>query len=125
MINVKIINNASGLQTHGAKFDSTELANQWIDSQAAKGDRCAWGKPARSEEIRDEEGNLLEVIEHEAEYTVVIEDISTQVQQEEANRAAREYLASTDWYVVRFMETGVEIPEEVSQARQDAREVIS
>ena len=31
------------------------------------------------------------------------------------------YLASTDWYVTRKAETGVEIPEEVSRLRAEAR----
>lgn len=35
------------------------------------------------------------------------------------------YLDSTDWYVVRFSEKGVEIPEDVSGQRQAAREEIS
>lgn len=35
------------------------------------------------------------------------------------------YLSSTDWYAVRYAETGVEIPEDVKQQRQSAREEIS
>lgn len=35
------------------------------------------------------------------------------------------YLASTDWYATRYAETGVEIPEDVKQQRQSAREEIS
>lgn len=35
------------------------------------------------------------------------------------------YLADTDWYAVRYAETGVEIPEEVKTKRQEAREEIS
>lgn len=35
------------------------------------------------------------------------------------------YLSITDWYAVRFSETGVEIPEEVRQQRQSARDEIS
>ena len=31
------------------------------------------------------------------------------------------YLASTDWYITRKAETGVEIPEEVSRLRAEAR----
>lgn len=31
------------------------------------------------------------------------------------------YLASTDWYVVRFVETGVAIPSEITQLRAQAR----
>lgn len=35
------------------------------------------------------------------------------------------YLNATDWYAVRFAETGAEIPEEIKAARQSAREEIS
>ena len=44
--------------------------------------------------------------------------------QEEINAEAHAYLASTDWYVVRFAETGVVIPADVAAARQAARERI-
>lgn len=44
--------------------------------------------------------------------------------QAQANAEARAYLAGTDWYVVRFAETGVAIPAEISAARQAARESI-
>ena len=35
------------------------------------------------------------------------------------------YLSSTDWYAVRFAETGKAIPEDVILARQSARDKIS
>lgn len=35
------------------------------------------------------------------------------------------YLAATDWYTIRFVETGVEIPDEIKAERQSAREEIS
>lgn len=35
------------------------------------------------------------------------------------------HLASTDWYAVRYAETGKAVPEEILQKRQDARELIS
>ena len=41
--------------------------------------------------------------------------------QNQKNAEARSYLASTDWYVVRLVETGVEIPEEIRAARENAR----
>lgn len=47
---------------------------------------------------------------------------------EEANNKIAEfqyYLASTDWYVSRNMETGKPIPEEVKKKRAEAREEIS
>jgi hypothetical protein len=40
------------------------------------------------------------------------------------NKAALEYLESTDWYVIRNQETGESIPAEVSRLRQEAREKI-
>ena len=40
------------------------------------------------------------------------------------NRQARAYLASTDWYVVRFTEVGVAVPSEITTARAAARAAI-
>lgn len=44
--------------------------------------------------------------------------------QSQKNAEARAYLLSTDWYVVRFAETGVAIPDEVIAARKSARESV-
>ena len=35
------------------------------------------------------------------------------------------FLSSTDWYVVRFADTGEPVPSEIKQQRQDARDEIS
>lgn len=35
------------------------------------------------------------------------------------------YLKSTDWYAIRYADTGIEIPEEIKQKRQEARLEIS
>ncbi len=40
------------------------------------------------------------------------------------NETAIDYLAKTDWYVVRKVETGLEIPKEVQIARHAARQMI-
>lgn len=45
--------------------------------------------------------------------------------QSTTNATARSYLTSTDWYVVRFAETGVAIPAEIAEARKQARESVS
>lgn len=37
----------------------------------------------------------------------------------------RQYLADTDWYVTRYLETGVVVPEEVTTKRLEARNLIS
>lgn len=44
--------------------------------------------------------------------------------QAQVNQESREYLASTDWYVVRFAETGIAIPQEILDARAAARAAI-
>ena len=43
-------------------------------------------------------------------------------QKQELKRQAHEELLKTDWYVVRFVERGIEIPEEILQQRQAIRE---
>ena len=40
------------------------------------------------------------------------------------NYYSRNYLAETDWYVIRFLETGVPVPADVTQKRQEARAAI-
>lgn len=40
------------------------------------------------------------------------------------NEKARRYLAETDWYVVRFAETGTPIPEDIRAAREAARDSV-
>lgn len=40
------------------------------------------------------------------------------------NEENKKYLSDTDWYVTRLQETGKEIPEEVLQKRQEARDSI-
>jgi hypothetical protein len=44
--------------------------------------------------------------------------------QNQINIQNKEYLSSTDWYVIRKSETGVEIPMEISMAREIARSAI-
>lgn len=39
----------------------------------------------------------------------------------EAKAEALAYLASTDWYIVRFIDSGVEVPQEVKDKRAEAR----
>ncbi len=41
---------------------------------------------------------------------------------EQAKAEARQYLLSTDWYVTRFAETGVAVPEDVTAKRAEARQ---
>ncbi len=45
--------------------------------------------------------------------------------QAELNATSQAYLASTDWYITRHAESGVEVPADVTTARAEAREAIS
>jgi len=76
---------------------------------------------------------------HESTKTFIFEDVETQLSelqiielndyidaqtvnpQTQINFDAIEYLASTDWYAIRFAETGVVIPAEVTTKRAAAR----
>ena len=40
------------------------------------------------------------------------------------NKENQDYLNNTDWYVIRKNETGIDIPEDVTTKRQEAREAI-
>ena len=53
-----------------------------------------------------------------------IDQPSEQEIQAKVNFKALEYLASTDWYVVRLIETGKPIPEDILLAREAARAAI-
>lgn len=59
------------------------------------------------------------------EYTTQIIDITPPPvvidPQEEINLKAKSSLSETDWYVLRFVETGVPIPAEISAERAQAR----
>jgi hypothetical protein len=46
------------------------------------------------------------------------------VPQHDPKAEAQAYLNSTDWYVVRFAETGVPVPAEVTQKRAAARAIL-
>jgi hypothetical protein len=43
----------------------------------------------------------------------------------QASAVARQYLADTDWMVIRAAETGVPVPDEVTAARAAARASVS
>ena len=57
-------------------------------------------------------------------YTKKSEEQLQQIQQNKINQAALDYLNSTDWYVTRFTETAVAIPDEIKIKRQAARDSI-
>jgi hypothetical protein len=116
--------------------------NSWLSdfSDASHYEPC-FGKPERWVLHKDEpmaegydEADVLEEriaddaygvshkeVKLKAEYTIEIEDITAQVEQEKINAEALAYLASTDWMVVRFAENGTPYPEEIKAERAAAR----
>lgn len=67
--------------------------------------------------------NLIAITEAEA-LAITNPPPTPEELQEKTNAEARTYLASTDWYVVRFAETGVAIPDDIMTARKAARESV-
>lgn len=59
-----------------------------------------------------------------AEYSVQIEDISQQWAQDIINKRALDFLESTDWLIIRELDSGIPCPADIKQARQAAREAI-
>lgn len=77
----------------------------------------------------NENNAMLEEIEPEGDvrrFKVVPIPEPTEEELKKARIAElQNYLNETDWYAVRFAETGVEIPNEIREERQSAREEIS
>ena len=104
--------------THEAQFTSQAEVDQWVAQCEAVE---AWGKPERPE--LDEAGQPTGVI-LPAEYTIEIEDVTAQLEQELTNAVALSYLASTDWYVTRQIETGIPVPEDIASKRAEMRAMV-
>lgn len=54
-------------------------------------------------------------------FSLNVQYVITDVTSEYESRDALKYLADTDWYVIREMDNGTPVPENIRQARQDAR----
>lgn len=63
--------------------------------------------PDQAEEILE----YLETVEEDKAITKMIKD----------NTEARNYLHQTDWYIIRHLETGVAVPQEITEGRAEAR----
>lgn len=111
----KVIIKKQGFQTHGAEMEDP---TQWIADCIAQN---LWGLPEREElnEMGEPTGVILP-----AEYTIEIEDITSEVEQQKANAEALAYLASTDWLMIRELEIGKPMPEEIKIKRQEARDKV-
>jgi len=163
MFEVKI-RNIQGIQTHGAEFDTEQEAQSWIDSIVSMNpcpwgiaaqtiQQQVETQPAviESQEMLDENGLSfdppqfqdveispaqyeMQEVELPGSYTVEIVDKTAQVQQEQTNQNAKQFLAESDWKVLRHRDqqdlgiaTSMTAQEfaDLLQQRQMAREAIS
>lgn len=73
----------------------------------------------------DKEHTVDDYVQVDGEYVLTSSDQAIEQRKSERIIELQNYLAATDWYAVRFAETGVEIPDEIKAERQSAREEIS
>lgn len=66
----------------------------------------------------------MQEVELAGDYEVVIEDISSKLEQERINAEALAYLAATDFYIIRELDNGVPCSADIKAERQAARERI-
>ena len=57
-------------------------------------------------------------------YSVQVTDATAELNQKRINLEAKDYLASTDWYIIRELDSGVPTPPEIKTERQLARDRI-
>lgn len=70
---------------------------------------------------------LLDIGNHWGDTQQVVfsqEDLTDQLEQERINKEALEYLAATDYLIIREMDNGIPCPPDIKLARQAARERI-
>lgn len=93
-----VINNADGSHYWTEHFNSQDEANAWLAEEKT---RPYWDATRTHEFIPTIEFELSE--------------------QEIINSEALAYLQSTDWYVIRFADSGEPIPDDVKAKRSEAR----
>lgn len=108
MKKISIKNKATGEITHGSDLDESEF-QKWIDYHV---ENNSWGKKAFKEviknEVQDEQGNIVEpaeYVEHDAEYEIIIEDKTAEVEAEKQKKDKKKKdredrvssLKSIDW----------------------------
>lgn len=89
MFKINILNVTSGLKTHGARFETLELAQEWIN-KFTNHPAFPWGKPEHQIEILDENGQSFDPPQYQtvpSEFEVEIIDITAEVEAEATKQA--------------------------------------
>jgi len=140
---VATIKKLDGTYLDHGNFASEEAAMIWFSPRIDLGIYGQKHVPAQyqtvtvviQEALLDEQGEEIspavtedhqELVKEEipAAFTLELEDVSAQLEQEKINREAMEYLASTDWMIIREVDQGIVCPSDVRAARQAARDRI-
>jgi len=121
MFKISIIKNNN--ISHEAQFETQLQVDAWLAKHVAKN---TFGLPERSELALNEETGEMEPtgVILPAEFTIEIEDITAQIEQEKINAESLAYLASTDWLILRELDNGTPCPVEIKIASQEARQRI-
>lgn len=77
------------------------------------------------EVVEDTEHQISDYVMVGNEFVLDTDAKAIEKQKEQRIAELEEYLKSTDWYAIRFADTGEEIPEDIKKARQEARDEIS
>ena len=99
-MNKKVIVKKNGELVQFLIFHDEQVMNDWIEMLATT---KAWGNPEINEEVLNENGEIT-TNSTPAEYEVLIEDCTAEVEQERINKEAKEYLVKTDYVVLKFAE---------------------
>lgn len=103
MKKVNVVKNNKVVQS--ALFAEEAKMNEWIETLSKT---SSWGKDAYDEIIRNDLGEIIETIHHEAEYLVEVQDITVEVEaqkkKEETKKTDRvgrvDKLKAIDWNLV-------------------------
>ena len=99
-MNKKVIVKKNGEIVQFVIFKDEQVMSDWI---AMLAETKAWGSPEINEEVLNENGEIT-TNSTPAEYEVLIEDCTAEVEQERINKEAKEYLVKTDYVVLKFAE---------------------
>ncbi len=86
----------NGFMTNRGQFETQEELDAWLSGHIEKN---TFGLPERPELILNEETGEMEPtgVILPAEYTIEIEDITSQIEQEKINAEAKKFLSDSDW----------------------------
>lgn len=99
------------------KKENENVVNKWEDTEKNRNRMTAWGFVEYTGEVEADDNGILYV-----KGNLPIKDPETEKMEQIIE--LQKFLNNTDWYVVRFADSGVEIPTDIKAKRQATREKI-